>query len=724
MAQLELPIEGMSCGSCAARVQVALSAVAGVERADVNLLSKRATITGQADPQALKAAVQRAGYKVGTDQEGETVRLRRELIVAVVLGLPVFVISMLMMSFPGSEWVQLVLSAMVLAGPARHIFQRAFQLARYRSMNMDTLIALGAGAAFLFSIGLMARGERVHLYFESAVVIIGFIILGKFLEEKAKSSAMAAIKGLAKLQPRTATVLKDDGTEEQISITMLKKGDRFLVAAGDAVATDGEVIDGRSEFDEALVSGESMPILRCPGDTVIGATINVGAGRVVARASGVGKDTMLAGIIRMVEGAQAAKPPIQKLADRVASVFVPVVVVIALVTFFVWWILGSDLSSALMPAVAVLVIACPCALGLATPTAVMAGTGRAAQSGVLVRSPQAFENAEKLTAVIVDKTGTITTGKPAVTELLRAPGAESGSLKARLYLDAVRAVEASSRHPVAKAVSTYIDTTIREELSKRPSPDIDAGIRPRILELQELAGLGIAAKMALGDTELEVLAGSRKLLERHQVKIPTGWTACEERPESLVFTAVAGEPAMLFLVTDVVRPTSRNAVDSLQAENLRVIMATGDRKSVAEAVGRDTGITEIHANLTPGEKLDLIHRLQTAGQRVAMVGDGLNDAPALAAADVGIAMGSGTEIAIETAGLVLPRGDLAHVAVAVHLARSTMRVIRQNLFWAFMYNVIAIPIAAFGYLSPMIAAGAMACSSVSVVANSLRLRRM
>ena len=712
---IELPIEGMTCGSCASRVQSALSSVPGVEKADVNLLNKRATVFGTVSLGDLTAAVEKSGYKVGKAEESETQDLLRGVIVSSVLGFPVFVISMAMISFPYSDLIQMFLTLALLAGPARGIFLRAIKLARHGGMNMDTLVALGTGSAFIYSLALNISGEKVHLYYETAVVITVFILLGKYLEEKAKTSAASAIKKLAKLQPRTVAVIDANGNESVISITDLKAGALFRVAAGDVVATDGEIVEGLSELDEALISGESLPVTRRVGDLVVGATLNVGSGRLLVKATGVGKNTTLARIIRMVESAQAAKPPIQKLADRVASIFVPIVVGIAAVTFGGWLFAGHELSAAVMHAVAVLVIACPCALGLATPTAVMAGTGRAAELGVIVRSPLAFENAEKLTTIIVDKTGTITTGSPVVTQMIRGPrfAQESGDLSSSFLskLAAVRSVELASRHPVAKAVSTFVagETSILIHAAAN---------------VKEHAGLGVEALVTIEGSSVVVLAGSKKLLETHGVAIPTSWGVVDSKPVSAVYSAVDGVPLAVLLVVDQVRESSKAALQEIRAEGLQVVMATGDRLKVAEEVAREVGIESVYADLSPSDKLDLIKKLRDSGQRVAMVGDGINDAPALAAADVGIAMGSGTEIAMETAGLVLPTGDLAHIADALRLARATMRVIKQNLFWAFMYNVFAIPIAALGMLSPMLAAGAMALSSVSVVGNSLRLRKM
>jgi P-type Cu+ transporter len=766
--RVEFPVTGMTCASCQARVEKALRKVDGVLSANVNLATERAVVEyvpGDASLSTLKAAVEAAGYGVietaevgaaehedseAAARRAEVAHQRRKLIVAVAFGLPLFVLSMArdfgliapwltpywaaveaQMSHGGTDvhhypayadilnWFFLLLATPVQFYSGRDFYRNAWKALRHGAANMDTLIALGSSAAYFYSLGLLLLGGAGHVYLETAAVIIALILLGRFLEARAKSQTSAAIKALIGLQPRTARVLRG-GSETEIPIAEVRVGDIVVVRPGEKVPVDGVLTGGQSTIDESMLSGESMPVEKRVGDAVIGATINR-SGAFQFRATRVGKDTALAQIIRLVQEAQGSKAPVQRLADQISAVFVPVVIGIALLTFLAWYFIGgAGFTQSLIFAVAVLVIACPCALGLATPTAIMVGTGAGAEHGILIKNAEALERASGITTIVLDKTGTITEGQPTVTDVEprvenQEPG--TGELESRL-LRLAASVERGSEHPLGEAI-------VRAAQAR--------GLELAQAErFEALAGHGVRAEVE-GRT---VLVGSPRLMRDQGLEI----TALEPAIERLqsdgktaVLVAAGRELLGVIAIADTIKETSPAAIAELKRLGLRVAMLTGDNRRTAEAIGRRVGLApdEVLADVLPEAKAAEVKRLQAAGQVTAMVGDGINDAPALAQADIGIAMGSGTDVAIEAADITLLRGDLRSVAQAIILSQRTMRTIKWNLFWAFAYNVVGIPIAAGLFypftglqLSPMIAAGAMAFSSVFVVTNSLRLRRL
>ncbi|MDO7884374.1 heavy metal translocating P-type ATPase [Hymenobacter cheonanensis] len=743
-----LDIEGMSCAACAAAVEKSLRRTPGVESALVNYATEKATITyapAQASPAALRAAVENAGYAVAerlpdttaADRQAETDRqkaaayqaLKRRFGVAAGLAAIIMLLSMSMlwptlMMRLNAQWLNyglLALTLPVLLYSGREFYASAWNGLRHRSASMDTLIALGTGAAFLYSLaatvvpGYFARhGVPPEVYYDTTATIIALILLGKVLEMRAKTQTSAAMRALLGLQARTARVVRPDGQELDVPIEQVRPGDLVAVRPGEKIATDGTVETGHSAVDEAMLTGESLPVDKHPGDPVFGATINkTGAFRF--RVQKVGADTLLAQIVQLVEDAQGSRAPIQRLADRVSAVFVPAVVGVALLTFVLWFSFSpteSRLPLALVSFVAVLIIACPCALGLATPTAIMVGTGKGAEHGVLIRNAEALEKAYQVDTVLLDKTGTITQGEPAVTDFIAFPGYSAAQL-----LPLVAAVERLSEHPLAAAVVRYAEAS-------QP-------IKPlTVSDFRALAGQGAAATVG-GEI---LLVGNRGLLAAHTISLPpelaTQAEALLAQAKTVLYVAVAGQAAGLLGVADTVRATSAAAVAQLQRLGLEVVMMTGDNAQTAAQVAGQVGIKRYFSDVLPQDKAQQVKQLQAEGRTVAMVGDGINDAPALAQADVGLAMGSGTDVAMEAAGITLMRADLRSVATALDLSRQTMRTIRQNLFFAFIYNLLGIPIAAgllypiWGIrLSPMLAAGAMALSSVSVLSNSLRLRR-
>jgi Cu+-exporting ATPase len=704
-------VEGMTCASCVQRVENALRSVPGVESAVVNLANHKARIKGTGADAALIEAVERAGYRlfpIAAQERPDDVRLReqdhlqrlkRKLIGAAVLTAPVLAIAMFDLMFPGAAIVQLVLTTPVVFWAGREFFEVAWKLARGGSANMDTLIAIGTGAAYVYSAYALVVGGM--LYFETAGVIITLILLGKYLEDRAKTQANDAIRKLAGLQPRTATVVRD-GVEHQVPVEEVLVGDLVLVRPGERIPVDGVVRDGHSAVDESMITGESLAVLRTVGDPVIGATVNRN-GRLLVEVTRVGEDTALAHIIRMVEDAQGSKAPIQRLADEVAGRFVPGVLVVAGVTFVGWLVGGAGFVGAMLPTVAVLVIACPCALGLATPTAIMVGTGKAAENGILVRNAEALERAHEIDVLIFDKTGTLTKGEPALTDLV----ALAPELGEDDVLRLVAGAERYSEHPLGEAVVAAARAR---------------GIAlPEAADFTSVTGQGVRARV----DGRELVVGNRKLLAELGVPLD-GLEAVAVRIEALGHTAILaaanGRPLAVVGVADTLKETSAGGVARLKKMGVDLVMATGDNRRTGEAIASAVGIEHVLAEASPGEKVALVKKLQSEGKVVGMVGDGINDAPALAAADVSFAIGTGTDIAMEAAALTLIRGDIAKVATAIELSRDTLRVIKQNLFWAFAYNTVGIPVAALGLLSPMIASGAMAFSSVSVVTNALRLR--
>jgi Cu+-exporting ATPase len=741
-----LDIEGMTCASCAAAVEKSLSRAPGVQSALVNFATEKATVQylpGQASPGTLKEAVVNAGYGVverapatsAAERQAEIDRqkaeayaaLKRRFWVAVGLATVIMPLSMLMlwpaaMQHVNTQWLNyglLLLTLPVLLYSGREFYTSAWNSFRHRSATMDTLIAIGTGAAFLYSLAatlasgfFMRHGLLPEVYYDTTVTIIALILLGKVLELRAKTQTSAAIRALMGLQAKTARVVRSSGQEIDLPIEQVRPGDVVLVRPGEKVATDGVVTEGHSAVDEAMLTGESLPVTKRVGDAVFGATLSK-TGSFRFRVTKVGADTLLAQIVKLVEDAQGSRAPIQRLADKISAVFVPTVVVIALLTFGAWFVLGPEASRlplALTNFVAVLIIACPCALGLATPTAIMVGTGKGAEYGVLIRNAEALEKAHQVNTVLLDKTGTITRGEPTVTDFLTAPGQEAAPL-----LQLVAAVERRSEHPLAEAVVRYADAHGTAAVA--------------VTDFQAVEGKGAAAT-ANGQA---VLIGNQRLLRDENADLPADLLNQAEQllaqAKTVLYVAVAGQAVAVIGVADVVRETSKAAIQQLQALGIEVVMMTGDNVQTAAKVAAQVGVKRYFAEVLPADKATKVKELQAEGRTVAMVGDGINDAPALAQADIGLAMGAGTDVAMEAAGITLMRSDLQGVVTAVALSRQTMRTIKQNLFFAFVYNTLGIPIAAgllypvFGWLlSPMLAAGAMALSSVSVLTNSLRLR--
>lgn len=714
----DLPIGGMTCASCAGRVERALSKVPGVQRVSVNLANERAhvEVLGQMDPGVLIAAVDKAGY-TATLPQSETAtdanqahRLQRErwaLLLAILLALPL-VLPMLVEPF-GLHWMLPAWAQFALATPVQFIFGARFYIAAWKAVragagNMDLLVAIGTSAGYGLSMyeWLTAHpGMAPHLYFEASAVVIALVLLGKYLESRAKRQTASAIRALEALRPERA-IRVIEGREEDVAINALKLGDLVMVKPGERFPVDGEVVEGQSHADEALISGESLPVPKQPGDTVTGGAIN-GEGRLLVRTLALGAESVLARIIRLVEDAQAAKAPIQKLVDKVSQVFVPAVLVLALATLVGWWLYGAPLETAIINAVAVLVIACPCALGLATPTAIMAGTGVAARHGILIKDAEALERAHEVSAVVFDKTGTLTSGTPKIAHLAAVDGNES------LLLQHAGALQRGSEHPLAKAV---LDACNEKGL---PVAGVTAS--------QSLTGRGIA-----GTLEGRQLAlGNRRLLEESGLSagdLADSANAWEAEGRTLSWLIEQGaQPRVLglFAFGDTLKPGALEAVEQLKAQHITSHLLTGDNRGSARVVAHALGIDDVHAEVLPADKAATVAELKKTGV-VAMVGDGINDAPALAAADIGIAMGGGTDVAMHAAGITLMRGDPRLVPAALEISRKTYAKIRQNLFWAFVYNLIGIPLAAFGLLNPVLAGAAMALSSVSVVSNALLLK--
>jgi Cu+-exporting ATPase len=737
-ARTVIPIAGMSCASCVAKVEAALRAVDGVVAAAVNLAREQATVEyvpGVASPEALRRAIRAAGYEPLASEEATVDReaqrrarelrdLRLRLAVAALLSAPILWGSLPHMGIALwtppvlHDWtVQFLLATPVQVWAGWRFYRGLWAALRHRSADMNTLIAVGTSAAYLYSVAatfapqwFAASGVPPAVYYETASIIIAFILLGRYLEARAKGQTSEAIRRLMSLQAKTARVERGE-QEVDVPVEEVQVGDVVVVRPGERIPVDGIVIAGRSTVDESMITGESMPVEKGEGDEVIGATLNkTGAFRF--RATRVGRDTTLAQIIRLVEEAQGSKAPIQRLADRVAAYFVPAVIAIALVTAAVWLLVGPQprVTYALLAFVAVLIIACPCALGLATPTAIMVGTGRGAEAGILIRSGEALETAHRLTAVVFDKTGTLTRGAPQVTDVLPADGMDAAAL-----LQLAASAERHSEHPIGEAVVAY--ARARGIALSEPSA------------FEAVPGHGIEAVV----DGRRVLVGNAALLERAGLAAD-GLRADAERlaasGKTPMVVAIDGGPAGVIAVADTLKPHSRQVVAALQRMGMQVLMLTGDTRRTAEAIAAQLGIDRVLAEVKPGEKAAQIHALQRQGHVVAMVGDGINDAPALVQADLGIALGAGTDVAIESADIVLVGDDLRGVLAAIALSRRTMQTIRQNLFWAFAYNVALIPVAAgvlYPFtgmlLNPALAALAMAASSVTVVSNSLRLRR-
>lgn len=712
-AENTLTIEGMTCASCVARVEKALAKVPGVLSAEVNLATETARIKGSGDSAALIAAVQRAGY-------GAHVHLEREtpaavplwpVLLAAALSLPLalpMVADLFGRHWMLPGWLQFALATPVQFWLGARFYAAGWKALRAGSGNMDLLVALGTSAGYGLSVFELLRsdsGAMPHLYFEASAVVITLVLLGKWLEARAKRQTTEAIRALQALRPETARVRGADGREEERPIAQVALGDLVVVRPGERVAVDGEVVEGASELDESLITGESLPVSRHPGERVIGGAVN-GAGLIVVRTVAIGAETTLARIVRLVESAQAKKAPIQRLVDRVSAIFVPVVIGLALLTLLAWGLAAGQWQQGLLNAVAVLVIACPCALGLATPTAIMAGTGVAARRGILIRDAEALETAHRISVVAFDKTGTLTEGRPTLVEALAADGD-----RAALLADAA-ALQAGSEHPLARAVQRAAG---------------EAGVEARsAVDTRAEAGRGVSARVGgrvlrLGSTRWmnELGIELAPLLEAANLQQAQGrtvsWLVEGEGPDA--------ELRGLLAFGDALKPDARAAVDALHALGVKTLLVSGDNRGSAGAVAAALGIDEVRAEVLPADKAAIVAELRRSGDVVAMVGDGLNDAPALAAADVGIAMATGTDVAMHAAGITLMRGQVGLVADAIDLSRRTSAKIRQNLFWAFVYNIVGIPLAALGLLNPVFAGAAMAMSSVSVVSNALLLRR-
>jgi len=717
-ATLDLAIGGMTCAACAARLEKVLNRQPGIE-ATVNLASERAHLRyqpGIADIAAIPALVKQAGFEaseIGADTREQTRQRRaanwqhelRRFWIAALLTLPLLAQMPLMFGADGHQdwlprWLQWLLATPVQFWIGARFYRGAWASLRGGGANMDVLLVLGTSMAWLYSTIVTFFGlHQQHVYFEASAMVITLVLLGKLLEARAKARTGEALDALLRLQPKMAYVERD-GEIIAVPVDTLRPGDAFVLRPGDAVPVDGEVTSGSSSLNEAMLTGESMPVAKQPGDAVYAATLN-GDGMLHCRATQVGSHTFLAGIIRLVEQAQGSKAPVQRLADRISAVFVPTVLAIAVVTFLVWWLVIGNFPSALISAVAVLVIACPCALGLATPTAIMVGTGLGARAGMLIKNAEALERAEKMTVLAVDKTGTLTQGEPVVTDVLPFPPWTTGEL-----LRYAAALEQGSAHPIA----TAIVTEARRHLETLPLAT----------EALTLAGKGLLGR---SDDRLVTLGTPDFLNERGVTINSLAWRQLQEAGKTLVLVAVDGDYAGTIAVADAVREDSAAAVARLRRRGVRVVMLTGDNEATAATIAARTGIEEWRAGVLPGDKADAVKALAGSDGLVGMAGDGINDAPALAAADVSFAIGVGADVAVEAADITLVRNSLFGVVDAIDLSHATLAKIRQNLFFAFIYNVLGIPLAACGLLNPVVAGAAMALSSVSVVSNSLLLKR-
>ncbi|KOT37734.1 carbonate dehydratase [Streptomyces caelestis] len=734
IAEVELAIGGMTCASCAARIEKKLNRMEGVA-ATVNYATEKARVSygGETTVADLIATVEATGYTAERpapsdepsrkeDDSGELRPLGRRLVTATALAAPVVAMAMVpALQFEYWQWLSLTLAAPVVTYAAWPFHKAAFTNARHGAATMDTLVSVGTSAAFLWSLWALflgtagtpgmthpfeltiARGDGAgNIYLEAAAGVTAFVLAGRYFEARAKRKAGAALRALLELGAKDVALLTPDGGEKTVPVAELRTGDRFLVRPGEKIATDGTVVEGSSAVDASMLTGESVPVEVAVGDPVTGATVNVD-GRLVVEATRVGADTRLARTARLVEDAQNGKAAAQRLADRVSAVFVPVVIALALGTLGFWLGNGAGPTAAFTAAVAVLIIACPCALGLATPTALLVGTGRGAQLGILIKGPEVLESTRRVDTVVLDKTGTVTTGRMTLLAVHPADGVDETEV-----LRLAGALEHSSEHPIARAVADGA----REKLGELPVPEDFAGV----------PGLGVQGVV----DGHAVLVGRDRLLREWSLELPEDLARAVERAERAGHTAVLaawdGTARAVLEIADAVKETSPEAIRRLRALGLRPILLTGDNEAVARTVAREVGVEDVIAEVLPQDKVDVVKRLQTEGRSVAMVGDGVNDAAALAQADLGLAMGTGTDAAIEAGDLTLVRGDLRAAADAVRLARRTLGTIRSNLFWAFAYNVAALPLAAAGLLNPMLAGAAMAFSSVFVVGNSLRLR--
>jgi len=727
----EFAITGMTCAACSTRIEKGLNKLEGVTRASVNLALETASVEyspSQIAPQDITQRVEKLGYgaKLKSEEKEEEQSYREKELskqkgkfwFAFILSVPLLWAMVSHFTFTSfiplphmlmNPWVQLALATPVQFVVGKQFYVGAFKALRNKSANMDVLVALGTSAAYFYSLyfSLKSLGSSAHtnqLYYETSAILITLILLGKLFEANAKGRSSEAIKKMMGLQAKTAVVIRD-GAEVEIPVEEVQKGEVIFIKPGEKVPVDGEIIEGQSALDESMLTGESVPVDKNIGDKVIGATLNKN-GFLKIKATNVGRETALAQIIKVVEEAQGSKAPIQRLADYISGIFVPIVVGIALLTFFVWyiWIAPGEFAPALEKLIAVLVIACPCALGLATPTSIMAGSGRAAEFGILFKGGEHLEATHKIDTILLDKTGTVTNGTPELTDVRIAQGYEENEL-----LQLVASAERLSEHPLAQALV--------------------AGIKNKGIEIQDplsfeaIPGYGVKATVQ----ERELLVGTRKLMNQHKVNINTAleeMTNLEREGKTAMLVALDGKYAGMLAVADTIKATSKEAVSRLKEMGLEVMMITGDNRQTAQAIAMQAGIEHVIAEVLPEGKAEEVKKLQQQGKKVAMVGDGINDAPALALADIGMAIGTGTDVAMEAADITLMRGDLMSIADAIEMSRKTISNIKQNLFWAMGYNTLGIPIAAVGLLAPWVAGAAMAFSSVSVVLNALRLQRV
>nr|WP_188207533.1 heavy metal translocating P-type ATPase [Alkalibacillus aidingensis] len=726
--KVELDIQGMTCAACSTRIEKGLSRMEGVNQANINLATESGTISytpGMTSIEEIQEKVKKLGYEAVLKQDNEEKEStkekeikdqKRKFIIGAIFSVPLlltmlshlpFDVNVSAPTFIEYPWTQFVLAAVVQFYIGLQFYKGAYRALINKSANMDVLVALGTTAAFMYSfvqtvLWQMGVVQHAELYYEASAIIITLVILGKYLEANAKGRTTAAITQLLNLQAKEATVIRD-GEEIKVPVDQVQVGEQIVVRPGEKIPVDGEVIEGTTSVDESMITGEAIPVDKQENDSVIGSTIN-NNGTITMVAEKVGKDTALAGIIKIVEDAQGSKAPIQRMVDKISSVFVPIVVVVAIVTFFVWFFLVNPgvWPTALTASVAVLVIACPCALGLATPTSIMVGTGRGAENGILFKGGEYLEGTHAIQAVLLDKTGTITEGKPRVTDVKTLSGQEEDFAY-------IAAAEKRSEHPLAQAVVSYAT----EQGVNVENPE----------SFEAISGHGVQAAI----DEQQILVGTRKLMREQGIDVEAAedtLTMFEDDGKTAVLAAINDELRFVIAIADTVKSTSKEAIQTLQNDDIEVFMMTGDNTRTAKAVAREVGIPESHvlAEVLPQHKADQVEKLQKEGKKVAMVGDGINDAPALAMADIGMAIGTGTDVAIEAADVTLVGGDLSNIPKAIRLSKKTMRNIRQNLFWAFIYNSAGIPIAAFGLLAPWVAGAAMAFSSVSVLTNSLRLK--